>query len=832
MLLAVLFTVFVLTLACQVIPTPPPLKATPRSWITEPAGTLSPSLTGSGPPASPAEKTTRVPTAAPGDLPSFPYQPDRPFAVVTPMVWEPSALKPGGEVNLPVALEQTANRAVTDGLTMRQRTFLAQNGFVILHSQEAQFGEIRQQVADRYGQPYYLAGDTAYHAFYWTLGKLLQALEREELHHRMQVMLQATLQQTLSYLPTVQGGPLEADTRLAAAYLGVALKLFDPQLALDPTIEAPVMAQVEQIMSAAGEKESVLIPGYQDDFETYRPDGHYSGDQALEAYYRGMTWLSRAVFSLGERFPGDTPSRAPLILTLALRQATTENGPADQEWAQVYEALSFFSGPGQDGDPAVYAALMDRVYGPGATVVSLSDDNNWAMFRRFAGELPRQQVHPAIAWGVESGSAAIKGWRWMDVGFRIDQFIIHSLIYPAVGTQETPRSLPSGLDVMAVLGSQTARQAMESAGETRYVNYVEQTGRLQERIAQQNPVAWSSTAHSAWLYVFQAQLAEKDETYPAPMRTASWAIKDLNSALGSWAELQRDPSATPGEARSVPGDGRPVSAPAPAYVEPSPQVFYRLSHLANVAATGLIQRDMQGMFSTQPGADGLKERIVQTFDLGDRLARLGDIAARELSGIAPSDVEREIILAPLGPADEQDGAPASMAAITALAGAQGRALQVGNGNVDRIYVVVPIDGQLYIAQGGVFSYYEFPQSFSRPLSKVEWRQILVDTPPELPAWTTQLYLPDGNPVDVLAFRVGDTYRTTPAAGKLNVRQEPQRFSEIAYTLRPGEYLQIADGPFLSGGDRWWKIRAGWLSGQPVDGWVMENQKWFERAWGQ
>jgi hypothetical protein len=827
--------VLLLVLACQVVPTPPPLKPTPRSWITEAARAPRPASTDSATPV--AALPIRAATQAPGDLAPFPYQAERPFAEVGLAAWQPADLAPQAEVTLPVVLEQIANRGVVAGLTMRQRAFLAQNGFVVLHSQEAQFSTIRQRVADRFGQPYYLTSDAASHALYLTLAILLQAVEREELHRRMQAMVQATLEQTQTYLPLAQGGPLEADTRLAAAYLGVALALFDPHFQLDSSLVEPVTAQVAQIMAADGEAESVLIPGYRDDFSIYQPGAHYAGDPALEAYYRGMTWLSRATFYLNERFPGDRPSLAPLILTLALRQASTNNGPADQEWAQVYEVLSFFNGPARPGDPfapgdpATYAVLMDRAYGRGATVLSLLDQKNWDLFRLFAAELPQRPTHPATAWTAQS-NLPILGWRWMNVGFRPDRFAFDNLIYPAAGSAETPRQLPSGLDFMAVLGSPAAGRTLERAGETHYLHYTEQATRLQENLAQLSQAGWSSTMHNAWASIYQQQMRKKAGGFPIPMRTVAWEMKDLNSALGNWAQVLHSPSTIPIQAGATPGNQNPVSAPALAYVEPNPPVFYRLAHLANVAASGLTQREMTGLFSAQADPAGLNRLIVETLDLGDRLGRLGDIAASELAGNTPGKTDQALILAPLGLAEQQAVMQPPMAVIASLDGAQGRSLQVANGRVDRIYVVIPWEGKLYIAQGGVYSYYEFPQPRSGALSDAAWRQTLVNSPPDPPSWARELYLPDGNPVDVLAFRIGDTYHTTPAAGKLNVRQEPGRFSKIVYALRPGEYLQIIDGPTASGGDTWWKIRLVWLTGQPIEGWVIENQEWFERAWGQ
>src|SRR3989339_559163 len=68
----------------------------------------------------------------------------------------PPAPFAGTEVVLPVDLESVLNPEVITGLTQEQRDFLSENGFVVIHSQEAQFADIRRDVGTLEGQPYFL----------------------------------------------------------------------------------------------------------------------------------------------------------------------------------------------------------------------------------------------------------------------------------------------------------------------------------------------------------------------------------------------------------------------------------------------------------------------------------------------------------------------------------------------------------------------------------------------------------------------------------------------------------------------------------------------------
>ena len=66
----------------------------------------------------------------------------------------------------------------------------------------------------------------------------------------------------------------------------------------------------------------------------------------------------------------------------------------------------------------------------------------------------------------------------------------------------------------------------------------------------------------------------------------------------------------------------------------------------------------------------------------------------------------------------------------------GKVLEEAVGNVFEIYVVVPVDGSLRIAKGGVFSYYEFPWPINDRLTDEAWRDLVnYGEQPDQPEWT-------------------------------------------------------------------------------------------------
>ncbi len=157
-------------------------------------------------------------------------------------------------------------------------------------------------------------------------------------------------------------------------------------------------------------------------------------------------------------------------------------------------------------------------------------------------------------------------------------------------------------------------------------------------------------------------------------------------------------------------------------------------------------------------------------------------------------------------------------------------LQVATGDLDRIYMLVPLVDGIYIAQGGVYSYYEFSPHRDRQVDDESWRLMLIHSPPDRPDWVEKSLLSDGTAVDVLAYRIGDVYRVLPDAGMLQLRSSPFRDAGVVQLAVPGEYLEIVSGPVKANGLEWWEVRLSRDLSDTFQGWIVENQDWIERAW--
>jgi hypothetical protein len=732
-------------------------------------------------------------------------------------------------------------------MTKAQRDFLSQNGFVVMTSQEAQFNDIREEVAIRTGQPYYLSSDAAYHALHITFDEMLKALEAQYLHHQMISLIQALLQQVLQELPQARGTAIESDALLAADYLAVGLKLLDPQTPLNPELEARIAPQLDQIRAGGGQAPSVLIPRFSDDYSAYKPVGHYAGIPRLEAYFRGMTWFGRVHFKLSPSDPGVSPSRAPLILTQALRRAQIDEQSAAQVWADLNSLLTLMTGLSDDSGPREYALLIDEVYGNGAVLQTLADEGLWQSFLERKNELPSPQINSTFAVTL-SQLETEKGWRFLGQRFTLDGLILQNLIFDKVGTEQNPRRFPSGLDILAAFGSLQALRILEEVGETNYDNYLAQMEKMQRVVQSQVIEEWLSTFYNAWLYAFYPQVTpytvQSREGLPPFMQTEAWVYKDMNSVLGSWAELKHDTVLYAKMPESAGGGGPPMSGPAPAYIEPHPDTFYRLGYAARAMGAILDGKiNNEGMLLDEPLPEdylpnGLPSYVSGLLELGEKYVQLGDLAAKELAGESLAPEEYELIQSCLGPVEclvfrshtpygigEVEAPPVPV--VAAISGYGEEILQVAVSEVDRIYVATILEGKIWIAQGGVFAYHEFSRSRTERLTDDGWRALLAANPQPQPSWRGRFALAGGEPVQVLAFRIGDIYIITAAGNKLNVRQEPSLRAEVLTQLETDTYVEISAGPVFAEGYTWWKLRDTW-DGNDL-GWAVEDQTWYKRS---
>ncbi|CAM4015856.1 DUF3160 domain-containing protein [Deinococcus marmoris] len=639
----------------------------------------------------------------------------------------------GAASTLPVNFNALSNPGLLRGnpdldfpaLNAAQRAALARQGFVIAPAGWRQFDAVYE--ATRYAeQPVFVTTDSVLHIYHLVFDKMLRDLERETLAPAAQQLTARLVGGAQKQLKALRSTPLEADARRALAYLAVAQKLADPAAPVPAEVAPLVAAELKLIDAHAGAAPSPIFAASEmlEDYSQYVPRGHYTRSETLKRYFRTLTWLGR--INLRVTKPDET--RTAALITNLL----TGDAQAQKLWARLYDPTALLIGASDDLNYRQYATALQTA--TGGNIRKLGEASTLTAFQAALSKLPPPRVNSVFVVAKPGEGADVRqretlGFRLLGQRFTLDGAALQQLVYREVGTQQKPRALPRGLDLLAALGSGAALNELGKLGDTAYANYGPQMTKTRTQFAALKPADWNTNVYSGWLYVLQALAAPeaRDSRYPAFMRTPAWTRKEMLTALGSWTELRHDTLLYAKQVMVEMGGGEEPEHPR-GYVEPNAQVWTRLLALEALTRRVLTDQNI------------LSERTDNNLtQLRDMLAFLKTVSAKQLAGqpLSRDSYDRihffggwleQLKIASTDPeGGDEGGAPsfdeqpyAGVVADVATAG--GLALEEATGTIHEVYAVVP-DGRggQQIARGGVYSQYEFTVPVSQRLTDEAWR---------------------------------------------------------------------------------------------------------------
>jgi hypothetical protein len=643
-------------------------------------------------------------------------------------------------------------------LSEGQRARLAQDGLVVSPGVEKEFFTVYEQM--RYNNlPPFVTSDSLLHIYHLLFDKVLRTAEKESFIPLLASLNEAMLAQTDAQYQALKGSDWEDAALRTVAFIGVGSQLLDANAQIPAYAADLVEAEIANIEDASGIIPSPIFPGLEngEDYTQYIARGHYTTSEELTAYFKSMMWYGRMTFRLKSRDPevGKAETRAALLLVQALRTAQVNGNPALDTWLDLYNPTVFFVGRSDDLTAFQYLDVIDAVYGPNPDLAAVADESKLPTFIEAANQLPPPMILGLVISVTDDVEDVTKGFRFMGQRFVPDAYIFRQLIYRNVDG----RMLPKGLDVMAAMGSDRAYTLLDEMGETEYPRYPEQMAKMQAWTDSLTTEEWTETLYTTWLYTFYPLLEEPGDGYPQFMQSDAWLDKQLNTSLGSWAELKHDTILYAKQVYAELGGGG-SNAPKPllaqGYVEPVPQFFARLSALTSMTLDGLGDR---GLLNEQD-----RNSLQRLLELSDAFQLM---AEKELRGEPLTEPEISLIRyyggelehLTMAAADRDDADPnaqpymdeepqaAVIADVATAPDPDGDGvpnpvvLEEGVGRINEIYVVVPLitaDGtiQLQVAKGGTFAYYEFPWPADDRLTDEKWRTMLDDgTAPDLPEWT-------------------------------------------------------------------------------------------------
>lgn len=768
-------------------------------------------LTSCGPAATP------IPTAAPTAPPAsaVPTIAQTPVATTEPLptplpVQFASYIKEAVSVQPSIHHEPIApdlsNVASAFLFTPAQRARLAQDGFFASPTEEKEFYTLYEKA--RYNwEPIFVTSDSMLHTYHLLFDKLLRTLEREQFIPALKQLNARMLGATMQQYEALRGTSLEESARRNVAFFAVGSYLLDPTVDIPAHARDLAQAEIALVEAHAGIQPSPLFPAlpYGEDYTQYIPRGHYTLGEDLKAYFKSLMWYGRMTFLLGKD-PAREDNREMTRRALLITRAISSDPHAEALWQGIYEPTVFFVGRSDDLLYSEYQGVLEEVYGRNPDPAAFADEAKLTEFMEEAMRLrPPRILGIVIGPETEDVEAETKGFRFMGQRFIPDSYMFRQLIWRNVGEICPPgrRGLPKGLDLMAVMGSERAYAILEAEGDTALANYRQNMARLQAEFSALGEADWTQNLYWSWLYMFFPLLEKPAEGYPAFMRSQAWLDKSLNSALGSWAELRHDTILYAKQVYAEMGGGGkgppPEPVPPKGYVEPVPEFYARLAALAGMTRRGLEERGLVGR-------GGELATTVESLSALEELAlSLKAMAEKELAGQPLSEVEyqrirhfggtlEQFVFAAAdhyeGPGGVPSGEEEPQAAVVAdvatdpdpqCGGAPPVVLEEGVGRISAIYAVVPIEGRLVVAKGGIFDYYEFSWPADDRLTDEKWRSMLdAGQAPPLPAWTA-------------SFR---TEETEEAALRQAVWDFNNAFIEGAWEPYPERMASVATGSAL------------------------------------
>lgn len=614
-----------------------------------------------------------------------------------------------------------------------QKELLIKNNFVVNPTKEEQLFYIYED--NEYKDiPSFITTDSVlqvYHIFY---DYTLRTLEDQKLLGLLEELTDKMLNNSISIHNNIENEEIKNIQLKNIAFFSVAKLCLEKDIPADVPKEAKDMAldEFEKIKAHTGFEKSSLFP-YELDYSQYIPRGHYTRSKDFERYFKAMMWYGQAPFPLYTDEEKKERNVEQTLQALLITYSIYSDKDSYDKWEQIYEPTNFFVGNSDDLNLYQYGDLLFSIYGKEPDLDKLNNDKKLDEFYNESEGLPEPKISPKYT---AVTTPAGKQFRFMGQRYVLDAEIIQELVEPII------RPIPSGLDVMGVLGSDRAEKIQMDKEENQdWKDYPKIFKKLRDKFGKLEDKEWKSNMYQGWLWTLKGLLEPYGKGYPSFMTNEAWMDKNLNTALGSWSELKHDTILYGKQSGAECGDGYSFVV---GYVEPNVEVYEKLLWLTKFSRKNLKERDLL--------IENIDAKMEQFEEL---LSFLINCSVKELNNEELTEEEYERIGIYGGTLEfltssfageglrwfeitsETDKNMAVIADFHTIAPnnySPGGYMEAGVGPAFEIYAVVPIKDKLYLTRGAVFSYYEF--IFNERLTDERWQKMIKENrEPDMPEWT-------------------------------------------------------------------------------------------------
>lgn len=555
--------------------------------------------------------------------------------------------------------------------------------------------------------PNFVTADSLLHLFHVSYDALLRELEVEKFMPRLIEVSDAMAKRSLEDYNDATDPAIKELAKKNTAYFLLALKLFGG--AYSEPLPQEVMDLVDKEyknIEAMSKADSNLVAKAVD-YSQFKPRGHYTRSEELKKYFRGVMLFSQEAMIFYD--DDGKPINENIIQGLMMAKNIVGDEESFKKWEDVNDSVNFLVENSEDVDPYLMGQVYFNHFDKDTDVDELANEKNLEKVYRTLHQLPK----PKIQYYEDTS------FRFMPQRAVLDNVWAQNLLD---ANRPSKRPLYSGLDIAALLGSKEAEEMVLSDEQNKkwdeFENRYQETKEMAKVL--DDETEGRKNVYRSWLWMLKSYEEEIPESFPEFMKSKAWTFKDLNSQLGSWAQLKHDTILYGKQAGAEMGGGGEEKEMPKSYVEPRVHLYDRMIWAMNYMRENLKSRELLSEsneknmnnfidmveFLRKVSISELKNETVDAKDQ-ERLFYIGG----EMENIFIKFVdEKAKYFAEIEEQSDRNMATIAdlMVTVENTVGIEpNKYLEVGSGMAQEMFVVYQIGDKLIMGTGPVYAYYEF-----------------------------------------------------------------------------------------------------------------------------
>jgi hypothetical protein len=478
--------------------------------------------------------------------------------------------------------------------------------------------------------------------------------------------------------------------------------------------------QEKKSIDAAAARPTDFLPAYKDfnfPYDLFKPRGHYTRNDTLKQYFKAMQWLQTAPYCLDD----DKDLQRALVAAYLINTGKSTKGTSLKHlYKAILDPTTFLVGKPDNLSIMDVCDLLKQKNITGASDLFLPE--NISYFRQ---ELKKIESIKNVIKPKKQNTCASK------INFMPSRFVLDNEILQEMADPDD-RPFPKGLDVLAAFGSKSAENILVGEEkEGRWDKFLPTLEKMKSKYS--NYEHWDETVYAKWISGLNEML-KPDQRYPYFMQLPSWNKKNLNTALASWAELKHDAILYAEQPMAAECGGGEECSPPPepytiGYVEPNIHYWTEALELLTLTQNMLTDYGMFDEFRYKH--DQLRDMCQFLLAVTNKELRGEKLLEQEYHTIERIGSSVEYITLSIFGTDTWNyvSGPDKEVAVVADVytnnlGDKAGILHAAVGYANDLYVVVEVEGYLYITKGSTFSYYEFPKPLDERMTDEAWQEAL------------------------------------------------------------------------------------------------------------